>query len=731
MAEEVHQEQQFDLQAYLQVLWRRKWLIIGFTAALTVAVGVGTSFQPRLYEAKITLQVGRESARLLTSDPIPGERIGQRDYLKTQAAILTSRSLLKSAVKRLMKEGFYGVVDPARLEEKSSGAAAELQHRVRVQTAEDTQLITVVVAGGIPDRVARTANAVGDAYVDSSEDSRVSMAKQAVAWLTTNLAEQRSKLAAAEEDLRVYKDKEKIVAPDDADPFSTLNLSRLNDEYLTTRFQRMERQTRLAAMKKSREARPSRGRASAAQSLDAEVQRKLRESLEADYVQAQVDLRNLSQRYGGEHPDIITLKEKVARLAKELESLGEPAVRPEAAPPQVTEAQIADLQAEVTTLTQKESALSQALDAHKAQARTLSRTAVGYSLRKQTVDLNRQTYNDLLSRLNDAQLSSQIKATAVKVLDRAEPPRSPIEPQPARNVTVALLLGLVLGVGLATLAESLDRRIKSPEEAVRYLRMPLLTVIPGFALSRGVGKEEGRARLVTIEEPRSHAAESYRSLRTSILFSTGHTVPKTILITSAVGGEGKSTTSANLAVAMSQSGRKVLLVDADLRRPSQHRYFARKGSGGIVRLLKETCRPEDAVQRTFVENLDVLLCHEIPSNPSELLGSERMREALEHFRNHYDAVVIDSPVIISVPDTLILASRAEAIILVHRPEAASRDMVRHAREKLGEVKANILGLVLNNVDLEASRYAYSHHYYYGYGTEDEGKTHKGRAGKKA
>ncbi len=246
-----------------------------------------------------------------------------------------------------------------------------------------------------------------------------------------------------------------------------------------------------------------------------------------------------------------------------------------------------------------------------------------------------------------------------------------------------------------------------------------------------MGKEEGKARLVTIDEPKSHASECYRNLRTSILFSTGRPVPKTILITSAVGGEGKSTTSANLAVVMSQSGRKVLLVDADLRRPSQHRYFARKTSGGIVRLLKETCRPEDAVQRSFVDNLDVLLCHEVPGNPSELLGSERMREAMEYFRSRYEAVVIDSPVVISVPDTLILASRAEAVILVHRPDAAARDMVRHAREKLAEVKANILGLALNNVDLDSSRHAYSHHYYYGYGTEDEGKPRKGREGREA
>ena len=170
MADEVHQEQQFDFQGYVQVLWKRKWLITGFTAALTAAVGVGTHFQPRVYEARVTLLAGRESPRLLTSDPIPGERFGQRDYLKTQAAILTSRTLLQGAVKQLIKEGFYGQVDPARLEEKSSGFAVDIQHRIRAQTAEDTQVITLVVAGGVPDRVARIANAIADEYSNSNED---------------------------------------------------------------------------------------------------------------------------------------------------------------------------------------------------------------------------------------------------------------------------------------------------------------------------------------------------------------------------------------------------------------------------------------------------------------------------------------------------------------------------------------------------------------------------------
>jgi len=734
MSDESQREQEFDLRVYLQILLNRKWMILGFAAALTAAVAVGTALQPKVYEAKVTLLANREAPRLLTSDPIPGDRVGQRDYLKTQAAILTSRTLLQGAVKRLVPEGFYGRVAPDKLEETTSGLAKDLQTRMRVSTADDTQLITVFVEGGIPERAAKIANAIADSYVESNQASKSTLANQAVAWLTTRLAEQRTKLTEAEEELRAYKERENIVGPDDADPFSTLNLSRVNDEYLTTRFQRVEKQMRLAAMRRSRGTRSAPGPVATAESLDAETQRKVRESLEAEYIQARVDLRKMSERYGPEHPDIITQTGKVARIQKELESLEPfepPAARPVPAPP-VTEAQIADLQAEVTALTQKEATLAQTLKVHKTQVRNLSRTGVAYSLRKQAVDLNRQTYNDLLARLNDAQLSGQITISAVRVLDRAEPPLIPTEPQPVRNLIVAVLLGLVLGVGLATLAENLDRRIRSPEEAARYLRLPLLTVIPAVDMKSEAGKPEGKAELVAYHRPRSHAAECYRNLRTSILFSTGRPVPKTILVTSAVGGEGKSTTAANLAVVMTQSGRKVLLVDADLRRPALHRYFAREKNRGIVRLLKEDCRVEDAVQASYVQNLDLLLCQGTPSNPSELLGSNRMAVVIEQLKSRYDVVVIDSPVVISVPDALILASRAESVLMIHRPGSAGREMVRHAREKLDEVKANILGLVMNNVNLKKEAYYYPHHLYYGYGApETEAETaKKGPVGKK-
>src|SRR5207249_904070 len=156
---------------------------------------------------------------------------------------------------------------------------------------------------------------------------------------------------------------------------------------------------------------------------------------------------------------------------------------------------------------------------------------------------------------------------------------------------------------------------------------------------------------------------------------------------------------------------------ADLRRPAMQRYFARGENRGLIRILKDGAKAEEAVQRSEIENLDLLLCHGIPSNPSELLGSPRMQVLMDHLRSRYDTVIIDSPVVISVPDAVILAARAEAVVLVHCPGAADRDMVKHAREKLDAVNASLLGLVMNNVDVKSNKYFYSNYLYYGYGSE--------------
>jgi capsular exopolysaccharide synthesis family protein len=706
------QEQEFDLRVYVQIILSRKWLILGFAATLVAVVAIGTSLQHKLYTAKATVLVGREAPRLINFDPFPQERFRDRDYLKTQTAILTSRSHLEKVIRRLMEEGFYGKPtkepDPAQV----TSLAGALQARVVVTTIEDNQVIKIAVDGAVPDRVARLANAIAEVYANSSLDQKTDMAKLAVDWLQGRLEEARNDVAQAEAELREFKEKEKITS-DDADPVAAMSFVRLNDDYQTAHFQRLGVESRIDALKRVRSANKAN---TPSQSLDQEVKKQMRDTLTREYLETQMQLKDLSQRYSAEHPDIIALKGKAERLQNGIRDLDEPDL-PGQDPAVVPTGNLADLQGEYSQLLARENALAAALAARKDESRNLSRSGVNFALLKQKVELKKSTYNDLQGRLTVARLAGELKTPSVQVLDRALPPGAPTQPQPVRNILVAIPMGLVLGIGLALLLDALDRRVKSPQDVARVLRLPLLTVVPGIGLGERVGRDEGKAKLVTIQQPRSHAAECYRNLRTSILFSSGRPVPRTIVVTSAVAGEGKSTTAANLAVVMAQSGRKVLLIDADLRRPALQRYFVRRESRGLIRVLKDGVKLEEAVQPSEVENLDLLLCHGIPSNPSELLGSDRMQALINEMKSRYDTIIIDSPVIISVPDAVILAARADAVVMVHCPKATDRDMVLFAREKLDEVNANILGLVMNRVDVKKGGYMYSNYMYYGYGTE--------------
>ncbi len=719
MREETQQQQnselEFDLQSYLRLIAGNKWVIISFTAVLGVAVGIWSSLQPKLYQAQSSVLAGRELPRLLSFDDVlPGEQIRDLNYVQTQVAILQSRSFLQKAVKRLIREGFYGKVPENDVESKSRKLAKLMEPRISVMPAGQSRVLKITVRGGFPDRVARIADAIAEEYVDSNLEKKQQMADQGVTWLESRLSEQKAKLGEAETALQAFKEQENIMASDEEDPFSTLALGRLNEEYLTTRFQRMEREQRIEALKRANRGSSGSGPSKAAtNALDAEVQNAVKEQMKKEYVDGQIQLRELSQRYGPDHPDILTLKLKVDRIGAELKTMDVPEMSSPSADPSVKGASLAELTSDYSILKNKEEALAKTLESHKAAVRNVGRVGVRYGFLKQEVEINRQTYNGLLQRLNETKLSGEIKNPAVLVLDKAEVPTSAVEPKPLRNVMLALVLGPVFSIGFVLLREHLDSRMKGPDDAGRTLGLPVLCVVP--ELPGGPGeKVNGIQPLLTVKEPRSHVAEMYRNLRTSILFSSGKANIKTVLVTSAVAGEGKSTTAANLAAVMAQSGRKVLLIDADLRRPSLHRYFPREQGRGVVRLLTTDCAVEDAVQASGVENLDLLLCVGIPPNPSELLGSERARQVLEQLKSRYDLIVVDSPVLISVPDSVILAARSDAVLMVHRPGAAERVLVRRARERLDEVQANVIGLVLNKVNLKKQGYRYPEYGYYGY-----------------
>jgi capsular exopolysaccharide synthesis family protein len=361
----------------------------------------------------------------------------------------------------------------------------------------------------------------------------------------------------------------------------------------------------------------------------------------------------------------------------------------------------------------------------KQEANKLNESAIEYSLLKRDVDVNRQLYEGLLEKLKEAGVTAGLKSTNIRVVDIARRPLAPTEPNIPRNLLFAFVLGLTSGVGLAFLLENMDNTVRTTEQAQIISGLPALGMIPmgsknglesGSKKLLALGSSKEAVELVTQARPQSQMAESYRALRTSLLLSNLGTPPKVIMVTSARPQEGKTTTSINTAIVLAQKGVRVLLIDADLRRPSVHKTLGMGPRSGLSNVLTGSATLEHAIARSpILSNLFILPAGTPPPNPAELLASSNMRDLLADLREKYDHIVIDTPPTLSVTDAVVLSQRMDAIILVIRSSQTTKQALRRSRDILMQVNAKITGVLLNAVDLTSPDY----YYYYEY----QGKYH--------
>jgi capsular exopolysaccharide synthesis family protein len=300
-------------------------------------------------------------------------------------------------------------------------------------------------------------------------------------------------------------------------------------------------------------------------------------------------------------------------------------------------------------------------------------------------------------------------------------PVKPVSPNIPRNLGLGLGLGIVLGAAAAFLAEDFDDTIRTPEQAQLITGLPVLSVVPlrrsafppGHQQHRPARQNAPLLDLISQHEPQSPLAESYRSLRTSILLSSAGMSPAVLLVTSSLPQEGKSTTAINIATVLAQTGTRVLLVDADLRRPVVHSRFGVSPGPGLSTLLSGGCVDEEAILPSSVPNLSILPAGPNPPRPAELLGSQELAGHLAKWRREYGHVVFDSCPVLSVTDAVLLSVLADSVMLVVRSESTTRDDLRRARDLLLHVNANLLGLVVNAADLRGPEYrSYARHYQY-------------------
>jgi capsular exopolysaccharide synthesis family protein len=353
---------------------------------------------------------------------------------------------------------------------------------------------------------------------------------------------------------------------------------------------------------------------------------------------------------------------------------------------------------------------------------------VQYNILKREAEANKQLYDGLLQKLKEAGVSAGLRSSNIRIVDPALVPPWPARPQKARNLLLALLVGLVGGVGLAFLREYMDNTVKTPDDVEHLTRLPSLAVVPAFSLVNGHGRgtrmlrsggesEPSRSAvaLVSHERPQSQISEAFRALRTSLLLSQAEHPPQVILVTSALPREGKTTAAVNLAVTFAQLGDRTVLVDGDLRKPGIGKLLSlsdgSRHAGLSTYLAGVSSLDLVTIPHPSIPNLAAIPSGPIPPNPADLLSSKRLQDAILHLRERFRFIILDSPPVMAATDAIVLSVMADGVLLVVRSGQTSKAAFTRARDQLRSVRCSLLGVVLNAVDTSSPDYYYSYRYY--------------------
>jgi capsular exopolysaccharide synthesis family protein len=439
----------------------------------------------------------------------------------------------------------------------------------------------------------------------------------------------------------------------------------------------------------------------------------LLDKLREQQVNLRIQVAELSTQLGPNHPTVLKLDSQLKEIDHQLQT--------------ETDKAVDHLKGRYLAALQRENMLRDAFEKQKQEANKLNESAIEYSILKRDLDSNRTLYEGLLEKLKEAGVTAGLRSNNFRIIDAARVPTSPSEPNIPRNLTFALMLGVISGVGLAFILENMDNTVRTPEQATALSGLPALGMIPLGSKSVSHGPTGKRLVLtpisskeavetVTQVRPQSQMAESYRALRTSLLLSNLGAPPKVIMVTSARPQEGKTTTSINTAIVLAQKGVRVLLIDADLRRPSVHKTLGMGPRSGLSNVLTGSATAQQAITTSPVlPNLFILPAGTPPPNPAELLASSNMRDLIAELRAEFDHIVIDTPPTLSVTDAVVLSPRADATILVIRSGQTTKQALRRARDILTQVNAHVAGVLLNAVDLTSPDYYYYYEYQGKYG----------------
>lgn len=696
-----------DLRHYWEIILKRKGTVLTFFAVILVAVAAGTLLMTPIYRASLTLQIERNEAKVVEIQAVtPTEGPGDtKDFYQTQYELLKSRTLAQRVIDQLdlAQNPTFTQKNKSLLEYIGLGDAADEKEERRVnadqqsplverflrqltiEPVRNSRLVKVHFESSDAQLASRVVNALAQVFISLSLERRMDASSYAKTFLQERLEQVKAKLEDSEKDLVKFAREQSIIKVDEKEAsIDSQTLQEFTIALAKAQTERIQAEAVFGQIQGSRNQVPD-----VLQNPTIQRLKETKAKLEADY-------QDGLKIYKAAYPKMLQLEAQIAEVQAKINE-------------EIDNVRFAVTAAYEAAKT-KESMLAGKLQQSKTALLDVQDRSIQYNILKRETDTNRQLYEGLLQRLKEVGVAGGVGLNNIAVVDRAEIPDRPHKPRLPLNLLIGAFLGLFGGIALAFLFEHLDDTVKHGEDLERLLGLPVLGVIP---MLDKPARADMDLSFESINDSRSGFAEAYRSFRTALQFSTPEGVPKVVMVTSSSMGEGKSTTALSLAISFAQTGRNVLLIDADLRKASLHRKLNVGNDKGLTNLLAGEAQAAEVTKATVVSRLFVMPSGPLPPNPAELLASAKMASLLTLAAEKFDHVIVDGPPVLGLADAPLLGNLAEATVMVVEAATTRKGIARDAIKRLRATRTRLIGGVLTKVEPRGSGYGYSYYYYQG------------------
>lgn len=758
-----------DLMEYWRILLKRKWVAISVCTLIVFLVGILTFTATPLYRAQATVLIEEQPSNMLSiQEAFSSVNYHRYDYMNyffnTQLKLIRSRFLAERVAKSMnlrtrpemqtARKSKKGLIQGAknlislkwiRSEKKSkqkkpepwihqdpnSMYASFVLGGLNVTPVKDTRLVHLSFTSPYPALARDVVNTLAEEFFNYSIETRYEATQQASEFLGEQIAQLRDDLASKERQLQKYGEEKKILFLNEKESTVVSKFADLSQAFTEAQIDRIRKEASYQELKGLK-----------VNSLPPFVNNSLIQSLKAEYTRMRNEYKEKIKVFKPDYPEMVNRRAKLESMKEELAEEIKKAVK--------------TAESDYRSALNKEKSLKELLNSQKKNVIEMNSDAIFYNSLQIEVENKRRLLNSLVAKQNETLVSARLgglKTSNIRIVDKALLPKSPVSPDKKGNLLLGLVLGIISGLGLLFLIDYLDNTIKGPEDVEKLTGLPSLGIIPHVDPSGKNGKRKygyyyyrsrsyysskgsykSKQSLPEIKEvelvnhyyPKFSIAEDYRTIRTSILLSDTDSPPRIISLTSALPQEGKTATVANIAVSFAQLQKKVLIIDADLRKPRLHKIFnIKKNNSGLSGYLAGKISLKDIILKTPIHNLFLLPSGPFPPYPGELLGSRKMRELVLYLRKYFDFIFIDSPPVLSVTDSVIISSISEGTIMVAQPEKTSSKDFAQAVEDIQKAKTHLLGVVFNDAKLRRKGYYssyYRRYYHYSYGEDDKSES---------